>query len=58
MTGLICDKCGTKPAPELNAVVGGTHYRRIEHGVGIPGRRGGFQLRTCGHWVAIARPAP
>lgn len=51
---LICDKCGAPAATE--AVEGGTHYRRIQHGVGIPGRPRPFQMRTCGHWIK-AEPA-
>jgi hypothetical protein len=53
MVRLKCSSCGTRPTglEAKYAKVGGTHYKRITHGAGIPGHRGGFQARTCGTWV-------
>lgn len=54
---LVCAKCGDEPTPDearYTAKLQGTHYRRIQHGVGIPGRRGGSQARECGPWVVAS----
>lgn len=48
---LRCSTCGTHPSPFLPARAGGTHYKIVTHGEGIPGHRGGRQARTCGTWV-------
>ena len=52
-SALRCSKCGAAPAPDAQAKEGGTHYRRLEHGAGIPGRRAEVKLRTCGQWRAV-----
>jgi len=57
---LVCSRCGATPtAPEAKytARVGGTHYKRITHGEGIPGHRGGVQARTCGTWIERKEPS-
>jgi hypothetical protein len=50
--GLRCASCGAQPDAGMPAVAGGTHMKRVEHGVGIPGRKTTVQLRTCGKWRA------
>lgn len=52
---LRCDKCGGEPAPDIQAKLGGTHYRVYEHGVGIPGRQPTRNARKCGKWVEVPR---
>jgi hypothetical protein len=53
---LRCDKCGGHPTTDeakYTAKLGGTHWRFLQHGAGIPGHRGGRQARKCGTWVAV-----
>lgn len=56
---LRCSTCGVHPT-ELEAKhtarEGGTHYRIVEHGVGIPGRRKTRNARKCGTWVLAQAP--
>jgi hypothetical protein len=51
----MCASCGVQPdelEAKYTAGVGKTHWRRIYHGEGIPGRRGGAaNARKCGPWV-------
>lgn len=50
---LKCSSCGEQATGEMAKIakVGETHYRRLQHGVGIPGRkRGGNIARSCGTW--------
>ena len=52
---LRCSKCGKPPTEEeakYTARLGGTHYRRLDHAVGIPGNKGNRIARTCGIWEA------
>lgn len=54
---LKCSRCGEKPTADeakYTAKLGGTHYKRVDHGVGIPGNRGNRNTRTCGTWVEDA----
>lgn len=52
VAGLRCDACGALPAAGLAVKVGDAHFRRVQHGVGIPGRAPTTQLRTCGKYRA------
>ncbi|HEY4884067.1 MAG TPA: hypothetical protein VII08_10560 [Myxococcales bacterium] len=51
-TGLRCDKCSAPPEVGTFAKLGGTHWRIMEHAVGIPGRKENRQARRCGMWRA------
>jgi hypothetical protein len=51
---LRCDTCRARPnelEAKYSAKLGGTHYKRLTHGAGIPGREQGGKFRTCGKWV-------
>jgi hypothetical protein len=48
---LRCDACGARPADGVPVRAGGTHYRRLVHAAGVPGRESGPKLRSCGTWV-------
>jgi len=54
---LKCSTCGISPTPFLEAKAGGTHYRIVEHGVGIPGRKPTRNARKCGTWQYVTPPA-
>lgn len=53
---LVCAACGKQPTAleaQYTAREGKTHWRRIEHGAGIPGRAtANAQARSCGPWVS------
>lgn len=55
---LVCAACGERPTAleaQYTAREGKTHWRRITHGAGIPGRATvNAQARSCGPWVSAA----
>lgn len=59
-SALTCSRCGEHPTEleaKYTARLGGTHYKRVSHGVGIPGNKGNRTARTCGTWVAAEERA-
>jgi hypothetical protein len=51
---LVCDGCRERPTKDeakYSARKGGTHYRKLQHGAGIPGHADANIARTCGTWV-------